>query len=178
MISWILLIIFAVLSYVYSWWFTIGIAVLGFWKLGHWRHYSSRPWRKVHFPMMLNYASAMGLESKQADIDGREFNLNLALLHLLKIINLKVNISHEELIQRELQHCEDFYDKPLIRQYLVKKAVDENEIEPMLERIEHLMQDCDNGLRVRMVIASIIEEKYSPMDRGEYMYEVATGGAN
>ena len=60
----------------------------------------------------------------------------------------------------------------------MKKDVDENEIEPMLERIEHLMQDCDNGLRVRMVIASIIEEKYSPMDRGEYMYEVATGGAN
>lgn len=179
MISWILLIIFAVLSYVYSWWFTIGIALLGIWKLGRWQHYSSRPWRKVHFPMMLDYASAAGIEQRQADIDGREFNLNLALLHLLKIINLKVDISHEELIQRELQRCEAFYDKQLIQQYLVeKKGIDKNKTEPILEKIGHLMQACNNGLRVRMIIASVIEEKYSPMDRGEYMFEVMSGGAN
>lgn len=179
MISWILLIIFAVLSYVYSWWFTIGIAVLGFLKLGHWQHYSSRPWRKVHFPMMLAYASASGLESGQAERDGREFKLNSALLNLLKIVNPKVSIGHEELIQREFQRCKAFYDKPLIQQYLMeKKGIDKTKTDSILEKIGHAMQTSDNGLMVRMVIASVIEEQYSPMDRGEYMFEVISGSAN
>jgi len=178
MISWIFLIVFAVLSYVYSWWFTIGIAVLSLWKLGHWYYYSSRPWKKVHFPMMHAYASTCGYEIGQAERDGREFNLNAALLNLLKVINPKLSISHEELIQREFQRCKAFYDKPLIQRYLVEnKGIDKTKIDPILEKIGQSMHTSDNGLMVRMVIASVIEEQLSPMDRGEYMFEVISGRA-
>ena len=178
MISSILLIIFVVLSYLYSLWFIIGVVALGVFKFGHWRHYSSRPWRKVHFPMMLDYASAAGLERRQADIDGREFDFNLALLHLLNIIGLKVNISHDEFIQREYRRFEDFYDKQLIRQYLVdKQGVDKNKAEQYLEEIESAIT-WDRGFMVKMIVASVIEEKYSQMDRGEYMFEVFRGAAN
>lgn len=179
MIGWILLVVFAALSYSYSWWFVIGVAVLGLWKLNRWYYYSSRPWRKVHFPMMRAYAAASGLERGQAEREGREFNLNTALLNLLKMVNPKVSIGHGELIRREFERCESFYDEPLIQQYLVeKKGADKTQIRPLMEKIKNSMHTSDKGLMVRMVIASVIEEQFSPIDRGEYLVEVFSGRAN
>ena len=179
MIGWILFVAFATLSYFYSWWFVIGVVVFGLWKLNRWYYYSSRPWRKVHFPMMRAYAGASGLEAGQAEREGREFNLNTALLNLLKMVNPKVSIGHEELIQREFERCETFYDEPLIQKYLVeKKGIDKTQIGPVLEQIENSMNTSDKGLMVRMVIASVIEEQFSSLDRGEYLFQVFSGRAN
>lgn len=179
MIGWILFVVFAVLSYSYSWWFVIVLAVLGLWKLNRWFYYSSRPWRKVHFPMMRAYAEASGLEAGQAEREGREFNLDKALFNLLKMVNPRVSISHKELVQREFERCESFYDGPLIQKYLVeKKEVDKTHVGPVLDQIKNSMNTSDKGLMVRMVIASVIEEQFSPLDRGEYLFQVFSGRAN
>ncbi len=179
MIGWILFATFAVLSYAYSWWFIIGVAVFGLWKLYRWYYYSSRPWRKVHFCMMRAYASASGLEAGQAEREGREFNLNFALFNLLKMVNPEVSVGHEDLIQRELSRCETFYDEALIQQYLIeKKGLDPTQVAPVLGEIKESMHVSDKGLMVRMVIASVIEEQFTPLDRGEYMFQVFSGRAN
>jgi len=179
MIGWILFAIFAVLSYSYSWWFIFGVVVLALWKLNRWYYYSSRPWRKVHFPMMRAYAADSGLESGQAQREGREFDLNAALLNLLKMVNPEVSISHEALIEREFVRCQNFYDESLIQEYLAKvKGMDQSHVQPILREIKGAMKTSDKGLMVRMVIASIIEEQFSPQDRGEYMFQVINGKAS
>lgn len=179
MIGWILLVIFSVLSYTYSWWFIFGVIVLGIWKLNRWYFYSSRPWRKVHFPMMRAYAAVSGIETGQAEREGREFNLNTALLNLLKMVNPEISVSHEELIRREFDRCQTFYDERLIQQYLIEKeGLNLTQAASILEKIKKSMRAPDNGLMVRMVIASIIEEQFSPQDRGEYLFQVFNGRAN
>lgn len=179
MIGWILLATSAVLSFTYSWWFMFGVVVLALWKLNRWYYYSSRPWKKVHFPMMRAYAGACGLESGQAQREGREFNLHAALLNLLKMVNPKVSISHEALIEREFMRCQNPYDESLIQEYLAKvKGMDPSHIQPILKSIKGAMNTSDKGLMVRMVIASIIEEQFSPQDRGEYMFQVLSGKAD
>ena len=178
MIGWILLALFAVLSYTYSWWFIFGVAVLALWKLNRWYYYFSRPWKKVHFPMMRAYAAASGLESGQAEREGREFDFNAALLNLLEMVNPKVSFSHEALIKREFARCQDFYDESLIQEYLTKaKGINPNQAQPILKKIKESMKTSDKGLMVRMVIASIIEEQFSLQDRGEYMFQVTSGKA-
>jgi hypothetical protein len=178
MIGWILLAAFAVLSYGYSWWFVVGVVVFGLWKLNRWYYHNSRPWRRVHFPMMRAYAGVSGLEAGEAEREGREFNLNAALLNLLKMVNPKIGIGHEELIQREFERCNTFYDESLIREYLTeKKGLDLTQVSPVLGKIKDAMHTSDKGLMVRMVIASVIEEQFSPLDRGEYMFQVFNGKA-
>lgn len=179
MIGWILLATFAVLSYIYSWWIISGVIVLALWNLNRWHYYSSRPWRKVHFPMMRAYAAASGHESGQAQREGREFDINAALLNLLKTVNPEASISHEALIKREFVRCQNFYDESLIQEYLVKvKGLDPSHVQPILNKVKGGMKTSDKGLMVRMVIASIIEEQFSPQDRGEYMFQVISGKAN
>jgi hypothetical protein len=179
MISWILFVTFAVLSYVYSLWFIFGVVVFALWKLNRWYYYSSRPWRKVHFPMMRAYAAASGLEAGQAEREGREFNLNTALLNLLKMANPKVSVSHEVLIKREFERCYKFYEEPLIRQYLVEEnGIDPSQVTSVLGEIRGRMNTSNKGLMARMVIASVIEEQFSPQDRGEYLFQVISGKAD
>jgi hypothetical protein len=115
----------------------------------------------------------------QAEREGREFNLNAALFNLLKMVNPEVSIGHEELIQREFDRCHTFYDEPLIRQYLIEKErLDQTQAVSLLAKIKESMRAPDKGLMVRMVIASIIEEQFSPQDRGEYLFQVFSGRAN
>lgn len=179
MLGWTLLVIFLALSCFYSLWFLFCVAILAIWKLGCWQRYSSRPWRKVHFPMMLAYASASGIEAGNAEREGREFSINNALLNLLRIVNPTTSVSHEEIILREFDRCRVFYDEPLIQQYLVEtQGIDKAKIVPVMETIKQSMITSNNGLMVRMVIAAVIEEQFSPQDRGEYMFQVVSGKAN
>ena len=179
MIGWILLVSFAALAYAYWWWFLAGTVILALWKVSRWYYYSSRPWKKVHFPMMRAYAGASGLEAGRAESEGRDFDLNAALLDLLRMVNPKAGVSHEMLIQREFERCNNFYDEPLVQQFLTeKKCVNPDQANLLLGKIRESMNTSDKGLMVRMVIASIIEEQFSPQDRGEYLFQVFSGNAH
>lgn len=178
MIGWGLLTVFAVLTYAFSWWFLIGVVLLAFWKTNRWFYYSSRPWRKVHFPMMRAYAAASGFESAQANRESRAFDVRNALLGLLKMVNPKVSLNHDALIRREFERYASFYDGALIREYLLtKEKLSADQVTSMLMKIRELMNTPDNGLMVRMVIAAVIEEQFSDLDRGEYLFKVFSGQA-
>ncbi len=169
---------FAAFSYFYSRWFLIGLAAFGLWKLNRWYFYSSRPWRKAHYPMMRAYAGAAGIEASKAQAEGRDFDIRLALHELLRAVNPELSIGHKELIEREFQRSRDFYDEPLIRGYLVdKKGADPEKIDDLLGAFREHMQTPNKGLIVRLVIASVIEEQFSSRDRGEYLFEVFSGRA-
>lgn len=173
---WVLLLVLAFLSYKVSHWFIIGLLVVFFWKFYIWRLHNSRPWRKVHFKMMVNYSRAMGLETIAAENEGREFNTINCLRFFLNDVNPKLNISYPALIEREIERFKNFYDEPLIRNYLETKKYSKTVIDDFLIEMKDNFKniELDDWIMIRMVIACLIEEKYSSIDRGEYMYEVFT----
>ncbi|KAF3977717.1 MAG: hypothetical protein HFP77_05410 [Methylococcales symbiont of Iophon sp. n. MRB-2018] len=129
--------------------------------------------------MMRAYAAACGRESAAAESEGREFNINTALITLLGMVNPKISTDHELLIEREFERCNNFYDKPLITSHLINQMkVDESKVSDILKLARKSLNPDDKGLMVRMVIASIIEEQFSKEDRGEYMLQVFLGKAS
>ena len=180
-LSWILLLVtFATLALLYSWWFVIGVVLLAFSKFILWRHYSSRPWRKVHYPMMVAHAGACGQEAVEAEHEGRDFDHKAVLGNMLRSVYPDLLLVEAVLlVEQEFSRCEDFYDKHLVKQFLIeKKGADADMIDPMLEDIRKAMRTSDNRLMALLIIASVIEEQFSALDRGEYMYEVFSGNAN
>jgi len=175
-IGWLLLCAFAALTYLYSWWFLLVVVAIALWKLGRWHFYSSRPWKKVHYPMMRAYAAACGFETGRAEREGRSFDVKAALQELLRMVNPKVGLSHAALIEREFERYRTFHDAELIQEYLTEsKGVPADKTVPFMEAVRKSMSTFDNGLIVRMIIASVIEEQFSPRDRGEYLFEVFSG---
>ncbi|MDD3030273.1 MAG: hypothetical protein PHS57_08400 [Alphaproteobacteria bacterium] len=123
--------------------------------------------------MMRCYAAAAGMESNAAKKEGREFDIHNALKLLLKIVNPTTKFDHESIIQKEYAHSKHFYDRPLVEAHLLKKkGVKKDKIHEFLDMIERAIITTDRGYLVRLVIASVIEEQFSPEDRGEYMFEV------
>lgn len=170
--------VFTALTYLHSWWFLVVVLIVVLWKLNLWYIYSSRPWRKVHFPMMRAYALAAGLESGRAQAGGRDFNIRCALRELLLAVNPEVGITHTELIAREFERCRDFYDEGLIKDYLIeRKRANLTKVAPLLDAFRDRMNTSNHGLMVRLVIAAVVEEQFSKRDRGEYLFEVLTGRA-
>lgn len=138
--EWILLIAFVLLTYYYSTWFIVGVCALAIWKLNRWYTWSSRPWRKVHFPMMRAYATASGLEAGHAEKEGRDFDIEAALRNLLVVANPKISLSHDDLIKQVFDRCRTFYDRPLIEAHYIQRGfldrgldkdqvIDEDEVE-------------------------------------------------
>ena len=128
--------------------------------------------------MMRAYAGAAGAETRRAEMEARQFDLRAALLDLLRSVNPKVSIAHEALLDREFERCRKFSDEGLIRSYLIeKKGVQARKIDSVIEAIRSEMSTENKGLMVRLVIASVIEEQFTEMDRAEYLFEVFSGGA-
>ena len=96
-------------------------------------------------PMMRAYAAASGIESAQANRQGREFDVKAALLDLLRMVNPKVSLNHEALIQREFERHRIFYDEPLIREYLLKrKGLSPDQCTSMLSKLKELASIPDS----------------------------------
>lgn len=179
MIGWILLAAFAVFSYLYSLWFIVGIIVLSLWKVNHWYYYSSRPWKRIHFPLMRLYASAAGYEAGLAEREGREFDVEIALRRLFELAGVSTEAERLVLVQKLFDTCSNFYDENDMKSYLLeKKGLSEDGVEPILSKMRDILSNPDNGLLVRMAAASIIEDRYSTEDRMEYLMAVFTGRAN
>lgn len=133
----------------------------------------------VHFPMMRAYASASGLETGRAQRDGREFDLNAALLSWLELVNPKITGTRRALIDAAYESVKKFSDEKRLKDFLVEdRGVTVDKATLVIAGIRDLMKPENKGLIVRMVIASVIEQQFSAKDRTEYLIEVFTGGAD
>jgi len=179
MFGWLILVVLFGLAFFYPWCW-IAAALVGFWKARLWYRYSGRPWRRIHYPMMLAYASAAGLEQGEAQKQGREFNLHNALRNLIRI-----PLPHwddtliDRFIARELERIEIFSDRDLLIGYVKKKkGYSDIKLEAFALLAQRHFVAPDNGLIVRMIIAGLIEGKYGESARGEYIFAVLTGRAD
>jgi len=161
-------------------WFWIAVVPLALWRLNQWFLHSSRPWRRVHFPMMRVHAAVSGTEHVQAEQDKREWDIRNVLVTMVATAHPDWTLPNITFfIAQELAKMQNFYDRPLIREHIIKKnkQADETTVDQFLDGIQSKLNMADNGLLTRTVIAGLIEEKYGKDQKGEYLYAMFTGKA-
>jgi hypothetical protein len=179
MIGWLLLALAAYLSTRSAWWL-IAVGVLVLWKIAQWQMYYSRPWRRVHFPAMKLYATASGLESGQAQREGREFDVERALTTLVRMV-------HPNQTEADAR---SFVDAQLLRARMngdAENLVVWHERKNLIAGPEHhakataqfkrAFEEPDNSLKVRLVVSGFVGERFGEDQRSEYLFEVAQGNA-
>jgi hypothetical protein len=175
MFSWLLFLGFTLVAVFVNAWWAIGSFILIVWKAHCWFRYNSRPWRRIHFPMMMLFASAIGRENARAAMENREYLVENALSDLIKSVYPQWTLPQiEGFIIAEFTKHENFTDADLIRQYILLKnpKVTQEGIEKVIDFMRQHYNNFDNALKVRMIIAGVIEDKYGPDQRGEYMFEI------
>lgn len=186
MFFWPLLAVSVVLALSNSFWW-IAVGAISFCRGYYWWRYRSRPWRRIHFPAMLAYASACGYETHNAQNEGREFETRNAITNLIKM--LKPDWEHDEslmFMEREFMRAREFLGDPLARESLLKREVKdvfhselgEIELKAMLHATRDVVKINENFVFVRMAIAGLIEEQFSKKDRDEYLEAIISGHAS
>ena len=179
MIAWLWLVGFIYLAWNNSWWW-IAVVIVALYKGFQWWFYKSRPWRRIHYPVMRAYASAAGTESAAAQSEGREFEVKNALTILLKLV--KPDWSEEDtsrFVDIEIERARSYSDEPLIKEALRRsnKKISDEELQDLMDNIKDSINDKDKSWAVRTVIAGLIENQFSEEDRGEYLKECIAGNA-
>jgi hypothetical protein len=179
MITWFLILISVTLAIVHSPWWLIAVVPLAIWKANrlYWRY--SRPWRRVHYPMMIAFARAAGTETAIAEQEGRDYDVRRVVLLMIKEIHSDwTEQKIAQFVDKEISALRARDDLVLLRRYLTekqKRAPDE--VNGIVELAERIVDVNDNGLIVRAVIAGIIQERYSVSDKAEYFFEIFRGRA-
>jgi hypothetical protein len=179
--SWIVLIIAAILAVAHSPWWSALVVVTALYKANKWWYYRSRPWRRVHFPMMRAYAAVIGAAVGEEERTGKPVDMHEVLTALVSASDPTIQPDEAtQIIGREYERCANFYDIDLIESYMLGKnpAADKTLLRTTLEKYRPYFNVDDKGTITRMVIAAVIERQFTKEDRGEYMYEVINNRAN
>lgn len=181
MIGFLIFLGFMLLAVFVSAWWYFAVGITGLLLASQWYRHNGRPWRKVHFKSMLQYAACLGYEDSKSKAEGRPFEVKRALQDLVKMARPDWHIIQiDEFIEREYTRCENYYDASHIRHELVritKKMPDNSEISQSVDSAKRTFKTSNDPLMVRMIIAGLIEEQYGPEHRGEYMLNVIRGKA-
>lgn len=140
---------------------------------------SSRPWRKMHFPLMRVYASAAGCERGLAETFGRDFSVHGALRILLVQARGMSQEEADAYTEKQLARCGSLEDLNAVKAALRAQfpALDERDRQRMENEATQLMSYPDPSFQVRSVIAGLIEDQLGPEHRIEYLVAVLLGKA-
>lgn len=171
--------IFTVLSFK-SLWFVIVAIPFGLLAMCQWVTRRSRPWRKIHFPMMQVHASAAAFEVIDSEREEREWDIRNVLIRM--VVNAHPDWDMARVIwfiSKEIAKIQSFQDWPLMRNHILSKEpqMDEVEVDKFLEEAKSGIDIADNGLLTRAVIAGLVEEKCGVAQKGEYLFAMITGKA-
>ncbi len=180
MVGWVLLLVFGCFAlFLSAWWSIAFIIVLG-WQINQWFIYKSKPWRRVHFPLMRAYSAAAGLESAKAEKEGREFNVDNAIYDLVKATYSEWDQVHtEEFIHQQFSLFSNFSDELLIREQILLKNpnASQESMDKLIKLTRDSFQTLDNSKKVRAVIAGIIEKQHGQEQRVQYLLNSLQGKA-
>ncbi len=182
MFTWALIVTTIVLTLAHSWWWLIVTVLLSAFKANKWWYYKSRPWRRIHFPVMRYYAAASGTESVEAQNDGREFNIRNALINLHNSLQPElgnVDADADNFVDVVIEKCKNYSDEKLIRDTFKKRNTElsGNEFNELMSTLNESIIRTNNSWHVCIFIAEIIEQQYGVNDRGEYIVSCIEGDA-
>lgn len=139
----------------------------------------SAKWRRVHYPLMIRHARAMGYAQGQHKHLAIDEKMDLALLSLLQSVYL--NISPEYL----QSHYRDLLDElPKFMDYEMMSIVLKRKLpEASTEDIEKMAKHFANKIKsekfkkVWLVVSDLIEKKYGKEEKLEYIFSIIKGKA-
>lgn len=158
-----------------GWWWLIVIP-LGLWRFFQWQIYSSRPWRRIHFPMMRLYARAAGLESGLAEREGRDFDVLRALATLIEGAEGCARPYALVQVMTDLAGLTD-EDEDRIAKSLSRPGADSQHVAAAVQELRDHYRRSDNAIKVRLVIAGSIGRRLGSDHRVEYLLGAAKGKA-
>lgn len=180
MLAWILLICFTLLALLNNAWWSIGSLLIAFWKTYLWYLYRSKPWRIAHFSIMRLHAGVAGYEGGLAEKENREPNFNNIAFNLVKAIYPEWNETQiKEFIETQFSKCSNFADEGLIKKRLLQTHANiaEDKINNYLDKIRGAFTQADSGMKLKMIIAGVIEEKFGSAERDAYLDNLLKGKA-
>lgn len=182
MIASILLIAFVLIAIFQSPWAWIGVVLVVMWKWRIWYRYNGRPWRRIHFNAMIYASAAVAREQMRSAQNQEAFNFRNMYIDTVKSmgdIGFHIDGDAGEFVDRQLSSLGEDYDENLMIEYLVEKRGLSFGVayEKALAMKSAFESDADAYLNLRVVIAGLIEGFYTPMDRGEYWFEVLSNNA-
>lgn len=142
-------------------------------------HYYGKPWRRVHYPLMRVYASAVGSALGHAEAHSKKFDPNF----VLGVVALTI---HPDFDEKQLEHyldlvragCHCFDDELALTDYITKEGkFSHEEVRTITGNLREWLQTEELRTMVQMIIAGVIESRYSKRDRIEYIYALLTGVA-
>lgn len=180
----VLLVLALVLKSTLSIFFWILIIVVGFFVFTNLYGRLASKWRRLHFPLMVRYAAAVGFVHGICKKRRKEFDVELALLCLLQSVFPNVpSAKLENYLKEILVKQNNFADERSLRQIFKEKIpkIKKTELEKIIEEIKKSFtsqeKKVSNSIKVRLVIAELIKEKYGEDERLEYLYAVVAGRA-
>ena len=153
--------------------------------IGNLRGRLSSPWKRIHYSLLTRYAKFAGMLGGRADIQGKdcdEADFLTALLSLLKSVypdntdeSLKPPLV-TALSQQAMLTSEEYLREILMHRQETSKSTQINEVIPDLQKeiAEPRDQASGNFLRLRLVIAYLVEKKYGRNENLTYLQAVFT----
>lgn len=145
----------------------------------YWR--LSRPWRRVHFPFMVQYSFVSSAQQAITElVPGELFEISRALQATLHSLYPKRSPEEcRKVVERAKLELRSFSDKEETRRRLINRGATVNRAEEIVKGIEAKRQREENKapLLIRYVIAEIIRERYGEDERMNYLWAVYSGKA-
>ena len=176
-----LLIICFLLAIFVTPWALIGVILLALWKWQIWYSYNGRPWRKIHFNAMIFFAAALGREQANSEHHNIEFNVMNAYVDMIESfgqIGIVIDEDPAIFATSQLIRFGSPDDQSDLIDYLadVKKVEHVKAIKAVFDYFKKVNL-ADRHFQIRAIIAGIIENQYTILDRAEYLNEVMMGNA-
>jgi hypothetical protein len=164
-------------------WAWLGVIFASLWQWRIWQRYYSRPWRRVHFPAMLQGQVAMAKEEQRANLHQQPFNYNRVYRKLIQSLASQEGIvskqDPKELIDKQLAWLEsEQKSQYLMLDYLLRtQGIQHVDALEQILQMYAKHQFSHNYFKLRAIIAGLIEECYGLDDKTEYWFEVLNNNA-
>jgi hypothetical protein len=161
------------------WWLIAFIPAFIF-RYSKYRVSESRPWRKIHYPVMRLYVRAAGFAATLTNDTDSELDTVEAALILLTRKVLQLNeVDATVFVIEQFNRGTEFSDQELVHRNLIKRGFKENsqDLEDMMSAVGKMLSKDEPSIKVRLVIAGFVLIACTPDDLGEYLVELAMGNA-
>jgi hypothetical protein len=175
--GWLLLAGAVFLAITQSAWWWLAAVPLAIWRTLDWQLHSSRPWRRLHYPLMRRYAGASGFEMGQAEREGRPFDVRRALVTMVSQVEGCSLTDATSRVRGDLESGLLPADAAWISRKLGSQRPDPKWSHLNVDALRHHYSQDDNAVKVRLGIAGAISRQLGADDRAEYLLEAAKGNA-